>query len=59
MTRTSPCDASGIFRSKFQETWRTAAFGMSGDTAANLEWRLLHGELPEKRQPRVVVVLIG
>lgn len=49
----------GIFHDHFQQRWRAAACGMSGDTVAGLHWRLLHGELPVKRQPRFVIVLIG
>lgn len=49
----------GIFHDHFQVDSRAAAFGMSGDVVATLHWRLLHGELPRTRQPRVVVVLIG
>jgi hypothetical protein len=32
---------------------------MSGDTVANLRWRLENGELPRRRPPRAVVVLVG
>jgi len=50
----------GVFDQHIGSKWHTAAFGMSGDTALNLEWRLQHGELPGlDRAPRVVVVLCG
>lgn len=51
---------AGVFDQHIGSKWHTAAFGMSGDTALNLEWRLQHGELPGlDRAPRVVVVLCG
>jgi hypothetical protein len=56
--RACPFDA-GIFHDHFQVAWRAAAFGMSGDTVARLHWRLLHGELPRRHLPRLLVVLIG
>ena len=33
---------------------------MSGDTVVNLEWRLQHGELPDREHaPRIIIVLCG
>ncbi|KAL4448234.1 hypothetical protein ABPG75_005453 [Micractinium tetrahymenae] len=39
--------------------YHAAALGIAGDQAANLIWRLQHGQLPERHQPKVAVLLIG
>ena len=35
------------------------ALGIAGDTAPNVLWRLMHGELPDKLQPKIFWVSLG
>ena len=39
--------------------WRPLNFGIGGDRAQDLGWRLQHGLLPRSLEPDVLVVLIG
>lgn len=39
--------------------YQAAAFGLTGDRSHNLMWRLMNGELPVLKTPKLVVVLIG
>lgn len=39
--------------------WRAGVLAIGGDQTAHLLWRLRNGEVPVKRQPKVVVMLIG
>ena len=62
---TNNYDKATLPDENFQPTWQTfyaprAAMnlGFSGDTAANVLWRLQHGEV-DGLHPRVVVLLIG
>jgi len=51
------------FDSKFNNKTGTGlqgvALGIAGDTIANLYWRLMHGEMPEKLDPAVWWITIG
>ena len=62
---TNNYDKATLPDENFQPTWQTfyaprgaLNLGFSGDTAANVLWRLQHGEV-EGLHPRVVVLLIG
>ena len=52
-------ECAGVFEAYFGSRWRATALGMSGDTVANVAWRLQHGELPRARAPRAAVLLAG
>ena len=56
-----------IFRNHFQPadddtddtTLNGVALGIAGDTAPNVLWRLLHGELPEALAPKIFWISLG
>lgn len=60
-TRSSQMGALGdMFRRKFSESGLTGvALGVAGDTAPNVLWRLLHGEMPDSFQPKIWWVSLG
>jgi hypothetical protein len=53
----------GIFNSNFQKSSGASveglALGIAGDTAPNVLWRLLHGELPDWFQPKIWWIIMG
>lgn len=52
-----------IFQSNFQKSSGASveglALGIAGDTAPNILWRLLHGELPDWFQPKIWWIVMG
>lgn len=39
--------------------YKAAAMGITADRTHNLMWRLLNGEIPKTKMPKLVLVLIG
>lgn len=48
-----------VFARHVGSKYRAGRLGIGGDQTFHLRWRLLDGELPARRQPRLVVLLIG
>jgi hypothetical protein len=54
---------AGLFDAHFSKaanaTVEGVALGIAGDTAPNVLWRLLHGEMPDYLQPKVWWLSLG
>ncbi len=48
-----------VFAAHVASRFRAGRLGIGGDQTFHLRWRLLDGELPARRHPQLVVLLIG
>ena len=48
-----------VFEKYYGSKYRAVPLAIGGDQVAHLHWRLLNGELPQAKQPKVVVINIG
>ncbi|KAL4423626.1 hypothetical protein ABPG77_009213 [Micractinium sp. CCAP 211/92] len=48
-----------VFAAHVASRFRAGRLGIGGDQTFHLRWRLLNGELPARRHPQLVVLLIG
>lgn len=48
-----------VFARHVGARYRAGRLGIGGDQTFHLRWRLLNGELPARRHPRLAVLLIG